>query len=84
MREIQLPVSDEIVRSLKVGDAVALTGVMVTGRDAVHKWLSETFIKRTRPPQGDDLTVYEALKPLLNGGVIYHCGPVVPGLATKE
>ncbi len=84
MREIQLPVSDEIVRSLKVGDAVALTGVMVTGRDAVHKWLSETFIKRTRPPQGDDLTVYEALKPLLNGGVIYHCGPVVAGLATKE
>ncbi|MCS7011482.1 MAG: fumarate hydratase C-terminal domain-containing protein, partial [Anaerolineales bacterium] len=25
----------------------------------------------------DDLEVYEALKPLLNGGVIYHCGPVV-------
>jgi len=26
--------------------------------------------------------VYEAIKPLLNGGVIYHCGPVVAGLDT--
>ena len=35
-------------------------------------------------PQGDDLEVYEALKPILNGGVIYHCGPVVSGLDTKQ
>jgi len=50
----------------------------------VHKWLFETFITKTRPPQGDDLEVYEALKPLLNGGVIYHCGPVVAGLETGD
>ncbi len=25
----------------------------------------------------------QAIKPLLNGGVIYHCGPVVAGLDTK-
>jgi fumarate hydratase class I len=63
---------------------VALTGVMVTGRDTVHKWMIETFIKKTREPQGDDLQVYEALKPLLKCGVIYHCGPVVSGMDTKE
>ena len=34
--------------------------------------------------QGDDLQVYEELKKLLNGSVIYHCGPVVSGLDTKE
>ncbi len=50
---------------------------MVTGRDAAHKWMVETFIKKTREPKGDDLQVYEELKKLLNGGVIYHCGPVV-------
>jgi len=84
MREITIPIRDETIRSLKVGEPVALTGVMVTGRDTVHKWLIETFIKKTRPPQGDDLEVYEALKPLLKGGIIYHCGPVVSGLDTRQ
>jgi fumarate hydratase class I len=84
MREITIPISDEIIRSLKVGDPVALTGVMVTGRDTVHKWLIDNFIKKTRQPQGDDLEIYEALKPLLKGGIIYHCGPVVSGLDSKQ
>jgi fumarate hydratase class I len=57
---------------------------MVTGRDAAHKWMVDTFIKQTRQPQGDDLEVYAAIKPLLVGSVIYHCGPVVAGLDTKQ
>ncbi|MDI6769439.1 MAG: FumA C-terminus/TtdB family hydratase beta subunit [Anaerolineales bacterium] len=83
MREVAIPISDDVIKSLKVGEPVTLTGVMVTGRDTVHKWLVETFIKKTRAPQGDDLQVYEALKPLLAGGVIYHCGPVVSGMEAK-
>jgi len=77
MRTINLPASDEVIRELRVGEPVLLNGVMVTGRDAAHKWMMETFIKKTKAPQGDDLQVYEELKKLLNGGVIYHCGPVV-------
>ncbi|MGD0611068.1 MAG: FumA C-terminus/TtdB family hydratase beta subunit [Anaerolineales bacterium] len=84
MQPVTIPISDEVIRSLKVGDPVGLTGVMVTGRDAAHKWLVETFIQRTRSPQGDDQQIYAALKPLLAGGVIYHCGPVVAGLDTRE
>lgn len=84
MREISLPISDEIVTSLKVGEPVSLSGVMVTGRDAAHKWMIETFIKKTREPQPGDMEVYEELKHLLNGSVIYHCGPVVSGLDTKD
>ena len=84
MREVTIPISDETIRSLKVGDPAALTGVMITGRDTVHKWMIETFVKKSRPPQGDDLEVYEAIKPLLAGGVLYHCGPVVAGLDTKQ
>ncbi|MBK9602488.1 MAG: fumarate hydratase C-terminal domain-containing protein [Anaerolineales bacterium] len=84
MKQITTPITDEIIRDLKVGDAVSLSGMMVTGRDAAHKWMIETFIKKTRPPQGDDLQVYEELKKLLAGSVIYHCGPVVTGLDTKE
>jgi len=84
MKSITTPISDEAIRDLKVGDSVALSGMMVTGRDAAHKWMMETFIKKTRAPQGDDLQVYEELKKLLNGSVIYHCGPVVSGLDTKD
>lgn len=84
MKQITTPVSDESIRDLKVGDTVAISGMMLTGRDAAHKWMMDTFIKKTRPPQGDDLQVYEELKKLLNGAVIYHCGPVVAGLDTKD
>jgi fumarate hydratase subunit beta len=84
MHKVKLPFTDEVVRSLKVGDPVTLSGVMLTGRDTAHKWMIDTFIRKTRTPQGDDLEVYEAIKPLLKGGVIYHCGPVVAGLDTKE
>ncbi len=84
MKQIQLPLSDEVVRSLHVGDPVTLTGVMVTGRDTVHKWMIDTFIKKTRPPQGDDMQVYDAIRPLLQGSIIYHCGPVVAGLDTGQ
>ncbi|NJC98653.1 MAG: fumarate hydrolyase [Anaerolineales bacterium] len=84
MREITIPISDEVVRSLHIGEPVALSGVMMTGRDAVHKWMNDTFIKKTREPQGDDLQVYEQIRKVLDHGVLYHCGPVVSGLDTKE
>jgi len=57
---------------------------MTTGRDAVHKWMIDTFIRKTRQPQGDDEQVYEAIRPILDGGAIYHCGPVVAGLDTGD
>lgn len=84
MREIKIPISDDVIRSLRVGEPVALSGVMITGRDAAHKWMMDTFIQPKRQPQGDDLEVYQAIKPLLDGGVIYHCGPVVAGLESKD
>jgi len=84
MREITMPIGNETILSLNAGDPVQLSGMMVTGRDAVHKWMFETFIKKTRQPQGDDLQVYEEIKKLLNQSVLYHCGPVVSGVATKE
>jgi fumarate hydratase class I len=40
-REIRLtpPLSEEVIRSLKVGDVVLISGEMYTGRDAVHAHL---------------------------------------------
>jgi fumarate hydratase subunit beta len=84
MKKLKIPISDEEIRELKTGDPVMLSGVMITGRDTVHKWMVETFVKKTRQPQGDDMEVYEAIKPILDGGIIYHCGPVVSGLDTGD
>ena len=84
MREITLPFTDEAIRGLHVGDPVLLNGVMLTGRDAAHKWMIDTFIRATRPPQADDEQVYQAIRPLLAAGAIYHCGPVVAGLDSGD
>ena len=80
MKNISIPITDDVIRSLQVGDPISLSGVMITGRDTVHKWMIDTFIKQKRSPEGDDQEVYEAIKPILEGGAIYHCGPVVAGL----
>lgn len=63
MINLSFPFTEEKIRSLKVGDSVEITGVVFTGRDAVHKYLHEGG----------------ALPPGVNlkDGIIYHCGPVV-------
>jgi fumarate hydratase subunit beta len=76
---LPLPLSDADVLSLYAGQAVALSGVLVTGRDRAHQWLIETFIRHLRTPTGEDQAAYDALLPHLQRGVIYHCGPVVTG-----
>ena len=63
MIELTTPISEEQIRGLKVGDEVGITGVVFTGRDAVHKYLYEGG----EMPEGVSF----------EGSVIYHCGPVV-------
>ncbi|MHC4599597.1 MAG: FumA C-terminus/TtdB family hydratase beta subunit [Planctomycetota bacterium] len=75
MRKLEIPLEEEEVRSLNVGDVVSLSGVMVTARDTAHKYMVETFVKGK--PEGADRDLLPVLEDLLRGGVIYHCGPVV-------
>ena len=63
MAELILPVTEERIRELEVGDFVELTGRMITGRDEAHRWLLE----RRR----------DEVLPFMENTVIYHCGPVV-------
>ena len=63
MIPLTTPISLSDITRLKVGDEVSITGVLFTGRDAVHKYLHE----------GGQLPPGVNLK----GGVLYHCGPVV-------
>ena len=78
--KLTIPISEADIRALRVGDSVLLDGVMVTGRDAAHKYLMEKFVKPAGPVPESEKELYEKLKELLAGGVIYHCGPVVKKL----
>ncbi len=74
MIELTTPITEEQIRSLHTGDVVRLTGTVVTARDAAHKLMIESFI---HTDEIKDPELYAKLKPVLDGGVIYHCGPVV-------
>jgi fumarate hydratase class I len=80
--ELTTPIPEADIRALHIGDAVRLSGVIVTARDAAHKYIVETFIKNRSIPESEQ-PLYKELGQLLDGGVIYHCGPVVRG-GTEE
>ena len=63
MISLQTPFTEDKIRALKVGDEVGITGIVFTGRDAVHKYLHEGG----QLPPGVNL----------REGILYHCGPVV-------
>ena len=63
MTKLTFPFTEDKVRALKVGDEVLISGVVFTGRDAVHKYLHE----------GGTLPDGVSFK----DGIIYHCGPVM-------
>ena len=63
MPKLSFPFTEEKIRALKVGDEVLISGVVFTGRDAVHKYLHE----------GGPLPPGVSLR----DGILYHCGPVV-------
>ncbi|NLE99914.1 MAG: fumarate hydrolyase [Anaerolineales bacterium] len=76
MIHLEVPLAEEQVRELNVGDAVSLGGVIVTGRDAAHKYMVQTLIRSDVIPAAER-SLYEELRRLFAGGAIYHCGPVV-------
>jgi fumarate hydratase class I len=38
---LEAPITEEQIRELQVGDVVKINGMMYTGRDAIHKYLSD-------------------------------------------
>jgi fumarate hydratase subunit beta len=59
--QLTTPLTEDVARSLNLGDTVEITGRLYTGRDAVHHRLHHG----EKPPVD------------LRGGIIYHCGPVM-------
>lgn len=63
MIKIKTPLNEELVRSLKAGQAIALSGIIYTARDMAHKRLC------------DSITAGEQLPINLRNEVIYFVGP---------
>lgn len=63
IKYITTPLTDEVVKTLKAGDSVRITGPIYTARDAAHKRLTEALARGEKLPLD------------LKGNVIYYVGP---------
>ncbi len=75
--EIKTPISNEVLRKLKIGDTVYLTGVIYTGRDAAHKKLVELINEGKQIPFKVESNVifYVGPTPAKPNEVIGSAGP---------
>ncbi|HAJ79301.1 MAG TPA: Fe-S-containing hydro-lyase [Fibrobacteres bacterium] len=64
--EIELPLDESKIKSLKSGDVIFLSGIIFTARDAAHRRFFD-LITSGKPLPLD-----------LSGQVIYYCGPTPP------
>ena len=63
IKRLRLPLTEEDIKGLRVGDIVLLTGVIYTGRDAAHKRFCELLERGEKMPID------------VKGGAIYYVGP---------
>jgi fumarate hydratase class I len=69
MIKINLPGDADKIKTLRIGDRVSLSGIIITGRDEVHRHLFNKYDKETAA--------------ILKGSFIYHCGPIVKKVEDK-
>lgn len=62
-KRITTPLTDDVVKTLKAGDSILLTGYIYTARDAAHKRFVELLNEGKKLPFD------------INGQVIYYVGP---------
>lgn len=80
-RKINLPLTEELAKTLKAGDEVLLTGTIYTSRDAGHKRMCESLAKgESLPFDPMDATIYYVgPTPAKPGTVIGSAGPTTSG-----
>ena len=65
-KKINTPLSEEVVRSLKVGEKLLISGVIYSARDAAHKHMLEDLERDGKLPID------------VRGQIIYYAGPCPP------
>ena len=63
VKKVSTPLTDEVIKGLKAGDMVALSGVIYTARDKAHKIMTD-LLKEGKELPAD-----------FKGQVIYYAGP---------
>jgi len=82
---INLPFSKEVLKSLKAGDNITVSGVLYTARDAAHKRMDEAIEKGEKLPfdiKGETI-YYAGPCPAKPGRVIGSCGPTTSSRMDK-
>ena len=77
MRRVYLPLTKDVVKTLRHGEEVLLSGPLLTARDAAHKRLVEALKSRKQIPvsiKGETI-YYTGPTPAKKGQVIGSCGP---------
>ena len=80
-KKIMLPLTEEILKDLKTGDEVLLSGVIYVGRDAAHKRMIEA-LEQGKPLPFDvkgQTIFYMGPSPARPGQVIGSAGPTTSG-----
>lgn len=80
-KKITAPLTKEIIKDLKAGDSVLLSGVIYTARDAAHERMTRNF-KNGEPfpiKLNNQVIYYAGPCPAKPGEVIGSCGPTTAG-----
>ena len=82
---IKAPLEKEIVKTLRAGDYVYITGTIYTARDAAHKRMDETLRegKELPVPLKDEIVYYMGPSPARDGRVIGSAGPTTASRMDK-
>lgn len=82
---IKAPLEKEIVKTLRAGDYVYITGTIYTARDAAHKRMDETLRegKELSVPLKDEIVYYMGPSPAREGRVIGSAGPTTASRMDK-
>jgi len=82
---IKAPLEKEIVKTLRAGDYVYITGTIYTARDAAHKRMDETLRegKELPVPLKDEIVYYMGPSPARDGWVIGSAGPTTTSRMDK-
>ncbi len=80
-KRIKTPISKDIIKTLKAGDSVLITGVIYTARDAAHERMTRNFKNGEPFPIAlkDNVIYYAGPCPAKPGEVIGSCGPTTSG-----
>jgi len=78
---ITTPLTHDMVKTLKAGDTVYISGTIYTARDAAHKKMIEALEKGEKLPIDvkDQIIYYVGPCPAKPGEIIGSCGPTTSG-----